>query len=144
MASARAVAARVSALLGKDQMIARLGGDEFAVLMPNLTDPSAAGRLAERILDALAAKDDDVTSFFLTDFLARQFRAFVIEPLGLDRHPQLKGMYFGNYTKVVYLSQIEDEGLQQKAKEAADYLGLAYEYRFTGYGDLTGELLKAR
>ena len=94
--------------------------------------------------EAFAAKDDDVTSFFLTDFLARQFRAFVIEPLGLDRHPQLKDMYFGNYTKVVYLSQIEDEGLQKKAKEAADYLGLAYEYRFTGYGDLTGELLRAR
>lgn len=94
--------------------------------------------------EAFAAKDDDVTSFFLTDFLARQFRAFVIEPLGLDRHPQLKSMYFGNYTKVVYLSQIEDEALQQKAREAADYLGLAYEYRYTGYGDLTGELLRAR
>ena len=94
--------------------------------------------------EAFAAKDDDVTSFFLTDFLARQFRSFVIEPLGLDRHPQLKEMYFGNYTKVVYLSQIEDAALQQKAKEAADYLGLAYEYRFTGYGDLTGELLRAR
>jgi hypothetical protein len=94
--------------------------------------------------EAFAAKDDDVTAFFLTDFLARQFRAFVIEPLGLDRHPQLKDMYFGNYTKVVYLSQIEDEALQKKAKEAADYLGLAYEYRFTGYGDLTGELLRAR
>ncbi|MGB3814412.1 MAG: DUF1638 domain-containing protein [Shinella sp.] len=94
--------------------------------------------------EAFAAKDDDVTSFFLTDFLARQFRAFVIEPLGLDRHPQLKEMYFGNYTKVVYLSQIEDAALQQKAKEAADYLGLAYEYRFTGYGDLTGELLRTR
>ncbi|MCR6499805.1 DUF1638 domain-containing protein [Shinella sp. CPCC 101442] len=93
---------------------------------------------------AFAAKDDDVTSFFLTDFLARQFRAFVIEPLGLDRHPQLKDMYFGNYTKVVYLSQIEDEGLQQKAREAADYLGLAYEYRYTGYGDLTGALLQVR
>ncbi|CAK7256607.1 conserved protein of unknown function [Shinella sp. WSC3-e] len=94
--------------------------------------------------EAFAAKDDDVTSFFLTDFLARQFRAFVIEPLGLDRYPQLKDMYFGNYEKLVYLSQVEDEGLQQKAKEAADYLGLAYEYRFTGYGDLTGELLRAR
>ena len=94
--------------------------------------------------EAFAAKDDDVTAFFLTDFLARQFRAFVIEPLGLDRYPQLKDMYFGNYTKVVYLSQIEDEALQRKAKEAADYLGLAYEYRFTGYGDLTDELLRAR
>ncbi|UNK39426.1 DUF1638 domain-containing protein [Shinella sp. H4-D48] len=94
--------------------------------------------------DAFAAKDGDITSFFLTDFLARQFRAFVIEPLGLDRHPQLKDMYFGNYTKLVYLSQVEDEALQQKAREAADYLGLAYEYRFTGYGDLTGALLGAR
>lgn len=94
--------------------------------------------------EAFATTDDDVTAFFLTDFLARQFRAFVIEPLGLDRHPQLKDMYFGNYTKLVYLSQVEDEALQQKAKEAADYLGLAYEYRFTGYGDLTGALLGAR
>ncbi|WLS08038.1 DUF1638 domain-containing protein [Shinella sumterensis] len=94
--------------------------------------------------EAFAAKDDDVTAFFLTDFLARQFRAFVIEPLGLDRHPQLKDMYFGNYTKLVYLSQVEDEALQQKAKEAAGYLGLTYEYRFTGYGDLTGALLTTR
>ena len=59
--------------------------------------------------EAFAATEDDVTAFFLTDFLARQFRAFVIEPLGLDRYPQLKDMYFGNYTKLVYLSQVEDE-----------------------------------
>jgi hypothetical protein len=94
--------------------------------------------------EAFAANEDDVTSFFLTDFLARQFRAFVIEPLGLDRYPQLKDMYFGNYTKLVYLSQVKDEGLQEKAREAARYLGLAYEFRFTGYGDLTSELLRAR
>lgn len=93
---------------------------------------------------AFAEKDDDVTAFFLTDFLARQFRSFVIEPLGLDRHPELKEMYFGNYTRLVYLSQIEDEALQEKAREAADYLGLVYEYRYTGYGDLTAELTRAR
>lgn len=87
--------------------------------------------------------EDDITAFFLTDFLARQFEAFVIEPLGLDRHPQLKDMYFSNYTKVVYLSQMEDAALQEKAKAAADFLGLAYEYRFTGYGDLETELLAA-
>jgi hypothetical protein len=87
--------------------------------------------------DTFAAKaDDDLLSFFLTDFLARQFRAFVIEPLGLDRHPQLRDMYFGNYRKLIYLSQEEDEELQQKARDAADYLELEYEYRFTGYGDL--------
>ncbi|CDZ35478.1 Hypothetical protein NGAL_HAMBI1145_28680 [Neorhizobium galegae bv. officinalis] len=90
---------------------------------------------------AFAAKaDEDLFSFFLTDFLARQFEAFVIEPLGLDRHPQLKEMYFGNYRKLVYLSQEEDEVLQDKARGAADYLGLEYEYRFTGYGDLTQAL----
>ena len=92
---------------------------------------------------AFAEKDDDVTAFFLTDFLARQFEAFVIQPLGLDRYPQLKEMYFGNYTRLVYLSQVEDEALQQKAREAADYLGLAYEYRYTGYGDLTAALADA-
>lgn len=91
--------------------------------------------------DAFARNDDDVTSFFLTDFLARQFEAFVVEPLGLDRHPQLLPMYFGNYRKLVYLSQVEDEDLQRKARAAADYLGLAYEYRFTGYGDLTPALI---
>ncbi len=85
--------------------------------------------------------DEDFASFFLTDFLARQFEAFVIQPLGLDRHPELKDMYFGNYKKVVYLSQEEDPELQKKAKAAADYLGLDYEYRFTGYGDLGQELL---
>ncbi|MDE1995014.1 MAG: DUF1638 domain-containing protein [Rhizobiaceae bacterium] len=91
--------------------------------------------------DAFAANEDDVTSFFLTDFLARQFDSFVVVPLGLDRHPELKEIYFGNYRKVVYLSQEEDPALQEKAKAAADYLGLEYEYRFTGYGDLARELL---
>jgi len=87
-----------------------------------------------------AQADNDLRSFFLTDFLARQFTAFIIEPLGLDRHPQLKETYFGNYRKLVYLSQEEDESLQSKAQAAANYLELDYEYRFTGYGDLTTSL----
>jgi hypothetical protein len=62
--------------------------------------------------------------------------------LGLDRHPELLGDYFGNYTKVVYLAQVEDMDLQQKAQAAASKLGLAYEYRFTGYGELADELAK--
>ncbi|PWE56714.1 hypothetical protein DEM27_10135 [Metarhizobium album] len=93
--------------------------------------------------DFAARWEDDVTAFFLTDFLARQFEAFVIVPLGLDRHPELKDMYFAHYTKLVYLSQVEDPALQEKAKWAADYLGVAYEYRHTGYGDLQTELLTA-
>ena len=65
----------------------------------------------------------------------------MIEPLKLDQHPELREMVFGNYTKIVYLAQTEDAELQKKAKWAADYLGLDYEYRFTGYGDLTPAIL---
>ncbi|MCY6380045.1 DUF1638 domain-containing protein [Hoeflea prorocentri] len=87
--------------------------------------------------------DDDIDAFFLTDFLARQFEAFIVEPLALDRHPELRDMYFGNYRKLVYLSQKADQELQEKARQAAEYLGLEYEYRFTGYGDLRGALMAA-
>ena len=80
--------------------------------------------------------DDDLGTFYLTDFLARQFDSFVTEPLGLRKHPELRDMYFAHYTKLVYLSQKEDPNLQEKAKKAAQFLDLEYEYRFTGYGDL--------
>jgi hypothetical protein len=90
------------------------------------------------------AAENEFTAFYLTDLLARQFEAFVIEPLKLDKHPELKQMVFGNYTKIVYLAQTEDAELQKKAKWAADYLGLDYEYRFTGYGDLTSAIVGAR
>jgi len=88
---------------------------------------------------AFAAKGE-VTSFYLTDFLTRQFEAFVVKPLGLDRFPDLTETYFGNYEKLVYLAQTDDPALDEKAKAAADRLGLAFERRFTGYGDLTAAL----
>jgi len=78
----------------------------------------------------------EVTAFYLTDFLARQFDAFMWKPMGLDRHPELRDMYFGNYTKLVYLAQTNDPMIDAKAEEAAARLGLAYERRYTGYGDL--------
>ncbi len=87
-------------------------------------------------------EDDDIYTFFLTDFLARQFRAFVITPLGLDRHPELLESYFGHYKKVVYLVQQEDPELDRMAEEAAAFLGLEYEKRVTGYGDLTAAISK--
>lgn len=88
-------------------------------------------------------KEDEFTAFYLTDLLARQFEAFVIEPLKLDKHPELRDMVFGNYTKIVYLAQTENAELQAKAKWAADYLKLDYEYRFTGFGDLTDAIKTA-
>ncbi len=89
--------------------------------------------------DAFAARDE-MTAFYLTDFLVRQFDAFVWKPLGLDRHPELRDMYFGNYEKLVYQAQTEDNDLLEKAKGYAEQMGLAFEYRFTGYGDLATTL----
>ena len=90
---------------------------------------------------AFAAKaEEEFTAFYLTDFLVRQFDAFVWRPMGLDRHPELRDMYFGNYTKLVYQAQTDDPALDDKARACAARLGLAYERRFTGYGDLTTAL----
>jgi len=87
--------------------------------------------------------DTEISAFYLTDLLARQFEAFVIEPLKLEKHPEIRNMVFGNYTKIVYLAQTRDPDLEAKARWAADYLKLDYEYRFTGYGDLTPSILAA-
>ncbi len=83
---------------------------------------------------------DEMTAFYLTDFLVRQFDAFVWEPLGLSRHPELRDMYFGNYEKLVYQAQTDDAALTDKADECAQRLGLTFERRYTGYGDLAPAL----
>lgn len=89
-------------------------------------------------VDAFAARgDEDMRSFFLTDFLVRQFQTLVIRGLGLDRHPELMPVYFGNYERVVYLSQLPTPELIAKAGAAAQELGLAFEHRHVGFGDLT-------
>lgn len=86
--------------------------------------------------DFLAEADADPTCFYLTDYLARHFERLIIQGLGLDRHPELLPDYFGNYTTLVYLAQTDDPALKAKAEAAAGRLGLAYRYRFTGYGEL--------
>ena len=88
--------------------------------------------------------DRHLTHFFMTDFLARHFRTFLIEPLGLDRHSELKEIYFGNYTHLHYIAQTKDISLENNAQEAAKYLNLHYSYEFTGYGDLGTALQTAR
>ncbi len=85
----------------------------------------------------------EFTAFYLTDFLVRQFDAFVWKPMGFDRHPELIGMMFGNYTKLVYQAQTDDPALSAKAEDCARRLGLAYERRFTGYGDLATFITQA-
>ncbi len=84
--------------------------------------------------------EEEITTFYLTDFLVRQFDAFIIKPMGLDRHPELRDMYFGNYEKLVYQAQTDDPALTAKAETCAARLGLTFERRYTGYGDLTKAL----
>ena len=87
--------------------------------------------------DAFAAiTDDDPTQFFLTDYMVRHFDRLIVEGLGLDRYPELRDDYFGNYTNVVYISQIRDAALEAKARVAAERLKLGYVYRHVGYGEL--------
>ena len=90
-----------------------------------------------------AHSESEISAFYLTDFLVRQFDAFVWKPLGLDRHPELIGMYFGNYTKLVYQAQTDDPALTDRARHCAARLGLEFERRFTGYGDLETVLTRA-
>ena len=80
--------------------------------------------------DALMA--DEPGTFFLTDFLARQFDTLVWQALGLDRRPELRDMYFAHYTRLVYLAQTEDAELHARARDAAARLGLRFEHRPTG------------
>jgi len=83
-------------------------------------------------------------TFYLTDFLVRHFDRLVIVGLGLDKHPELHEMYFANYKKLTYLCQVEDPKLLDQAEQAAQRLGLTFEYRFTGYGLLEQSLRNVR
>ena len=92
---------------------------------------------------AIAREDEDMRSFFLTDYLAQHFDKLIWEGFGIDRRPDMVEFVFGNYEKVVYLAQAPTEALKAKAEAAADKLGLAYEYRETGYGDLASFMRSA-
>ena len=76
--------------------------------------------------------DAEPGTFYLTDFLAKHFDALVWESLGLDRHPQLRDMYFANYTRLVLLSQTDDESVVAAGRRAAEQLGLEFEHRHVG------------
>ena len=78
----------------------------------------------------------ELGTFFLTDYTVRYFERIVMQGMGLQKHPQLRNMYFGNYARALYMAQSEDEVLQAKVHHAAAELGLAYEYRFTRFGGL--------
>lgn len=82
-------------------------------------------------------------SFFLTDFLVRHFERLVIKGLGIDRHPHLQQIYFGNYRQLVYLSQTENEDLMQRAQDYAARLELRFIHIATGYRSLQGAMTRS-
>ena len=89
-----------------------------------------------------ALADDEPGTLYVTDFLARHFDRLIVRGMGLDRHPELKSILFAHYTRLLYLAQTENPVLQERAKAAARELGLQYEYRFTGYGELASTLAR--
>jgi len=90
----------------------------------------------------LEMHDDDPTAFYLTDYLVKHFERLIIGGLGIAEHPELEEMYFGNYTKMIYLAQTNDPMLDEKAMAAARRLNLSFERVDTGYGELESEILE--
>ena len=103
-----------------------------------IAGPHCYEMYADGSFDSLMAEAPG--TFFLTDYLVQSFDHLVLESLGLDRHPELRDDYFCNYTRVVYLAQREDQVLLERAKWAADKLGLPLIVRQTGYGKLETRL----
>jgi hypothetical protein len=89
-----------------------------------------------------AMQEEELGTYYLTDFLARHFESLVVRPFKLDTHPELLPLMFGNYTRLVYLAQTDDADLRARAEAAADYLGLRFEIRRTGYGELQPSLVR--
>lgn len=87
-----------------------------------------------------ALAEEELGTFYLTDFLAKAFDRLVWTSLGLDRHPELRDLYFGSYRRVVHLAQADDPAIRRKAEAAASRLGLAFESRPTGLAPFAGAL----
>jgi hypothetical protein len=87
--------------------------------------------------------EEDPATFYLTDFLAKHFDRLVWNGLGLDRWPQLRDDYFGNYRRLIYLSQVDSPELVEQARAAAERLGLEFSHQKVGYGDFAPAVIKA-
>ncbi len=87
-----------------------------------------------------ALADDEPATFYLTDFLARHFDRLVRRGLGIESNPELKSTYFGNYRRLLYLSQSNSPALEALARGHAEWLGLDYQFRYTGLRQVKGNI----
>ena len=119
------------------------GGALDAVLqaynVPRIAGPHCYEMYGGVTHDALMAEQPG--TFFLTDFLLRGFDGMVWKGLGLDRFPELREQYFGNYTRLVYLVQTENEEFMHRAHAISEKLSLPLEIQHTGYGELETRLI---
>jgi Protein of unknown function (DUF1638) len=83
-----------------------------------------------------AMAEEEIGTFYLTDFLLRHFDRLILRGLGIEKHPELLTVYFKNYKKLMYLAQTEDARQIELGRIAAEKLGLTYAHRQTGYGEL--------
>ena len=87
-----------------------------------------------------AALAEEPGTYVLTDFLARTFEYTVLRELGLDRRPELRDAYFGNYTRVLWLAQRPTAATRAAASRAADAIGLPLVVREVGDSGLERQL----
>jgi len=143
-----AVDRRLDELSGRYQRVVVVYGDcgTAGALDPVLERHGAVRLRGPHCYEMFAGKDFDriaeeqPATFFLTDWLVRNFERVVVRGLGLDRYPDLKPVYFGNYTDLLYLVQLPNDQLIAKAREIASYLALPLELRFVGFGELETRL----
>ena len=145
-----AVRERLENATGFDQVFVAYGDCGTGGLLDRVLEEFGAERLAGDHCYQFYAGGDvwkrmhdaEPGTLYLTDYLARHFDRIIWQGLGLDRWPELRDDYFGNYTRVVYLAQTESADLHAKASQAAQRLGLRYEKHFVGYGDLERSLVE--
>ena len=116
------------------------GGDIDALLKEEGVERIAGPHCYEMFMGRASFEDEmeaELGTFFVTDYMVRHFERIVMKGMKLREYPQLRDMYFGNYTRFLYLAQIEDKQLYDKAVQAAAELDLRFDYRFTGYGEFT-------
>ena len=114
------------------------GGDIDALLAKEQVERISGPHCYEMYMGKAAFDDEmevELGTFFVTDYMVRHFERIVMKGMGLRAHPELRDMYFQHYRRFLYLAQIEDKKLYQKAQNCAAELGLRFEYRYSGYGE---------
>ena len=82
-----------------------------------------------------AAMNQELGTFFLTDYMVRHFERIVMKGMGLRDHPRLRDIYFAHYRRILYIARIDGAALVEKVRQAAAKFQLDYDYHYTGCGD---------